>query len=173
MKTTICWASEFKGLDHKLSRKYGVQITDHGNMTATIEGDKRKVGFFLISCDYDSDLFQMEEYMEPEPEPMFFNWDEIKDRVHDISGVTYPELQEYREENGIYYPFRKTRSEQVRTAFTKSKLDEIFKAMFSIYDLWMEEPETRFNEILEMDYPFDKDFSDLAFMFKNWNESIK
>jgi len=52
----IDWASEFKGLDKKLSKKYGINIVDGKRMEATVSGDAKKIKKFLLSPDYDLDI---------------------------------------------------------------------------------------------------------------------
>ena len=61
----IDWASEEKGLDKKLSKKYGITIKDTGRMEASVVGDKKKIIKFLTSVDYDVEMEDLKD-MFPE-----------------------------------------------------------------------------------------------------------
>lgn len=59
------WASEFKDLDKKLSKEFGVEIEDLENMKAKITGQKTKIINFLTSSDYALGYSEMlEEFPE-------------------------------------------------------------------------------------------------------------
>jgi len=57
----INWASEIKGLDKKLGKKYGIKIKDDDNMHADVTGDPKKILKFLRSADYDMDMEDIED----------------------------------------------------------------------------------------------------------------
>ena len=59
---TVDWASDERGLDKKLSKKYGITIKDDGGMEATITGDAKKIKKFLLGDDYGMDLDVLEDY---------------------------------------------------------------------------------------------------------------
>lgn len=60
-KIEINWASEERGLDKSLSKKYGINIKDNGRMEATVVGDKKKIIKFLTSVDYGEELEDVED----------------------------------------------------------------------------------------------------------------
>lgn len=90
----------------------------------------------------------------------YFLWDQIKDKQHDISGKTKPEMYYYEDILGVYYPIRQI---QVSSSFTLvvEQAGDFYTAdnqgLTFFFDVYMPETRELFTlQISPYDMPDDK-----------------